>query len=315
MSEAFTEAGHGIQLAYDQLGDPAGVPLVLIAGLSMQLQSWPAEFCELFTGRGYRVIRFDNRDVGRSTHLGFRPPRPMALLRKRWDPRQYDLGDMAADTAGLLDTLGLTSVHLVGASMGGMIAQTVAARYPGRVRSLTSIMSTTGAARVGRPALSTWLLMLSRPPATRAERIERAVRIFRHIGSAGYPFEEELVRAAAAESWDRDPTSDGTGRQLAAIMRSGDRTAEVRTIAAPTLVIHGDRDPMVNPTGGARTAQTIPGARLETIRGMGHDLPLGTWPVIVDLIDTHIRAAEAVPAPTPPAPAATTIRSTDGQEA
>jgi pimeloyl-ACP methyl ester carboxylesterase len=305
MSESFADVGHGIQLAYDQLGDPAGIPLVLIAGLGMQLQSWPAEFCELFTARGYRVVRFDNRDVGRSTHLGFRPPRPMAMLRRHWDPAQYDLADMAADTAGLLDALGLTSVHLVGVSMGGMIAQTVAARYPSRVRSLTSMMSTTGAAHVGRPALSTWLLILSRPPDTRAARIERAVRIFRHIGSAGYPFNEEWVRAAAGESWDRDPTIDGTGRQLAAIMRSGDRTAEVRGITAPTLVVHGDRDLMVNPTGGARTARTIPGARLETIRGMGHDLPVGAWPAIADLIDTHIRTAET----------ATTIRSTDGQEA
>lgn len=305
MSESFADVGHDIQLAYDQSGDPAGIPLVLIAGLGMQLQSWPAEFCELFTARGYRVIRFDNRDVGRSTHLRFAPPKPLAMLRRHWDPSQYDLADMAADTAGLLDTLGLTSVHLVGISMGGMIAQTVAARYPSRVRSLTSMMSTTGAAHVGRPALSTWLLMLARPPATRAARIDRAVRIFRHIGSAGYPFDEEWVRAAAAESWDRDQTIDGTGRQLAAIMASGDRTAEVRTITAPTLVIHGDRDLMINPTGGARTARTIPGARLETIRGLGHDLPVGAWPAIAELIDTHIRAAEP----------ATTIRSTDGQEA
>jgi len=305
VSESFADAGHGIVLAYDQLGDPAGIPLVLIAGLGMQLQSWPAEFCELFTARAYHIVRFDNRDIGRSTHLRFPPPKPVAMLRKRWDPSQYDLADMAADTAGLLDALGLTSVHLVGASMGGMIAQTVAARYPGRVRSLTSMLSTTGAARVGRPALSTWRLMLSRPPATRAERIERSVRIFRHIGSAGYPFDEQWVRAAAGESWDRDPASDGAARQLAAIIKSGDRTAEVRTITAPTLVIHGDRDLMVNPTGGARTARTIPGARLETIRGMGHDLPPGAWPAIVDLIDTHVRAAEA----------ATTIRSTDGQEA
>lgn len=292
--------GRGVRLACEQLGDPAGVPLVLIAGLGMQLHSWPAEFCELLTSRGYLVIRFDNRDVGRSTHFDFPPPRPLAMLRKRWHPQQYELADMAADTAGLLDVLSVSSAHLVGVSMGGMIAQTVAARYPDRVQSLTSIMSTTGAPRVGRPALSTWLMMLSRPARSRAESADRAVRIFRHIGSAGYPFDEKAVRELAELAWDRDPATTGTGRQLGAIMKSGDRTAEVRTVTAPTLVIHGDHDPMVNPTGGARTAQTIPGARLETMPGMGHDLPRGAWPAIVDLIDTHIRTAS--------------VRSNDAQE-
>lgn len=307
MTEALIDVGHGIHLAYDQFGDPAGVPLVLIAGLSLQKLAWPAEFCELLTSRGYHVVRFDNRDIGRSTHLPFAAPRPLAMLRKRWDPDQYELADMAVDTVGLLDVLGLTEVHLVGASMGGMIGQTVAARYPSRVRSLTSMMSNTGAPRVGRPAISTWLMMMSRPARSRAERIDHAVRIFRHIGSAGYPFDEQRVREQAGEAWDRDPASDGPARQLAAILRSGDRSAEVRTITAPTLVIHGDRDLMVNPTGGARTAQTIPGARLVTMPGMGHDLPRGAWARIVDLIDGHIRAAEARPLPT--------IRSTDGQEA
>jgi pimeloyl-ACP methyl ester carboxylesterase len=293
MTESFADVGRGIRLAHEQLGDPAGIPLVLIAGLGMQLHSWPTEFCELLTGRGYRVTRFDNRDVGRSTHTDFPPPRPLAMLTRRWHPRQYELADMAADTAGLLDALALPSAHLVGASMGGMIAQTVAARYPGRVRSLTSVMSTTGAPRVGRPALSTWRLMLSRPPRSRAEYAEREARIFRHIGSAGFPFDERWVREEAEQEWDRDPSTGGAGRQLAAIIRSGDRTAQVRTVTAPTLVIHGDRDLMVNPSGGARTAATIPGARLETIRGLGHDLPRGAWPRLVTLIDDHIQAARA----------------------
>ena len=227
-------------------------------------------------------------------------------MRKHWDPRQYDLAAMAADTAGLLDVLGFPSAHLAGVSMGGMIAQTVAAQYPARVRSLTSIMSTTGARRVGRPAISTWLLMLSRPARSRAESTDRAVRIFRHIGSAEFPFDEQWVRAEAGQAWDRDPSTAGTGRQLAAILRSGDRTAEVRTVTAPTLVIHGDRDPMIHPSGGARTARTIPGARLETIQGMGHDLPRGAWPAIVTLIDEHIRAAEVR--------SAADVRSTDAQE-
>jgi pimeloyl-ACP methyl ester carboxylesterase len=291
---------------------------MLISGLGMQLNCWPTEFCELLADRGYHVVRFDNRDAGRSTHLGFPPPRPFRMATRRWHPDQYDLADMAADTAGLLEALGLAGAHLVGISMGGMIAQTVAARYPGKTWTLTSIMSMTGARRVGRPAPSTWLLMLARPPRDRAEFIDRDVRIFRHIGSAGFPFDEAGVRALAAQSWDRDSSGGtaGTARQLAAIFKSGDRTAEVGTITAPTLVIHGDRDLMVNPTGGARTAQTIAGARLETIKGMGHDLPRDAWPVLVDLIDAHIRATEprtATGAPTATEPR-TVTRSADGQE-
>jgi pimeloyl-ACP methyl ester carboxylesterase len=299
MTETDVDVGRGIRLACEQFGDPAGAPLVLIAGLGMDLNSWPAEFCELFTSRGFLVIRFDNRDVGQSTHLDFPAPRPLAMLRKRWHPRQYLLADMAADTVGLLDAAGLPYAHLVGISMGGMIAQTAAARYPDRVQSLTSIMSTTGAPHVGRPARSTWAMMLSRPPRNRAEFADRAVRIFRHIGSAGYPFDEERVRELAESEWDRDPSTEGTRRQLAAIIRSGDRTGEVRTITAPTLVIHGDRDLMVNPTGGAATARAIAGARLETMPGLGHDLPRGAWPALVNLIDDHIRAAA--------------VRSTDAQ--
>lgn len=292
MTEIISDVGRGMRLAHQQLGDPAGVPLVLIAGLGMQLHSWPDGFCELLTDRGYRVVRFDNRDTGRSAHETFPAPRPLALLRRRWDPRQYTLADMAADTAGLLDELALPSAHLVGASMGGMIAQTVAARYPDRVRSLTSIMSTTGARRAGRPALSTLRLMMSAPPRDGTEYVERAVRMFRHIGSAGFPFDETWIREEATQAWARDPTTGGTGRQLAAILRSGDRTAEVRTVTAPTLVLHGDRDLMVHPSGGARTARTIPGARLETIRGLGHDLPRGAWPTVATLIDEHVSAAE-----------------------
>jgi pimeloyl-ACP methyl ester carboxylesterase len=155
-------------------------------------------------------------------------------------------------------------------------------------------MSTTGARRVGRPALSTWRLMLARPARGRDEFAERAVRMFRHIGSAGYAFDEPDIRALAALAWDRDPSPAGVVRQLAAIFKSGDRTRELRRISAPTLVIHGDRDRMVNPTGGASTAAAIPGARLHTIHGLGHDLPRGAWPEIVELVDAHVRStAEA----------------------
>lgn len=283
--EAVVDVGRGIELCYESTGDPADPPILLIAGLGQQLHSWPDDFVTALAGRGYRVTRFDNRDAGRSTHMDYPPPNPVAMLRGR---NQYHLGDMARDTVGLLDALGHSDAHLVGISMGGMIAQTVAAHYPGRVRTLTSIMSTTGARRLGRPALSTWRRMLSsRPPRTRAEAMERAANMFRHIGSHGFPFDEQAVREAAGIAWDRDPTAGGIVRQLAGILASGDRTAELRHIDVPTLVIHGDRDRMVHPTGGAATARAIPGARLETIDGLGHDLPTGAWTRIIDLITEH----------------------------
>ena len=289
MTMRVIDAGRGISLACEQFGDPGAEPLVLIMGLGQQMNSWPTAFCEQLAARGYRVVRFDNRDSGQSAHMRFRPPGVAALLARRWPAEQYDLTDMAADTAGLLDALGYDDAHLVGASMGGMIAQTVAALWPERVRTLTSIMSTTGARRVGRPALSTWLLMASRPPRNREAAVERSVRMFRHIGSRGFGFDEALVREHAGLAWDRDPSPAGVARQFAAIFRSGDRTAQLRAVTAPTLVIHGDRDRMVNPTGGAATARAITGARLETISGMGHDLPAGAWPHIIDLIGKHAR--------------------------
>ncbi len=289
------DVGRGIQLCYEQIGDPNDPPIVLIGGLGQQLHgSWPTDFVTALAGRGYRVARFDNRDVGRSTHMKYPAPKPLSILRGGNHPLQYHLGDMARDTIGLLDVLGYRDVHLAGISMGGMIAQTVAAHYPGRVRTLTSIMSTTGAPRIGRPAPSTWLLLAtSKPPRTCSEAMERDMAIFRHIGSHGFPFDEQRVCERAAIGWDRDPTSAGTPRQLAAIFRSGDRTAELRHIDVPTLVIHGDRDRMVHPTGGIATARAIRGARLETIRGMGHDLPAGAWERLVELISGHVATAPA----------------------
>jgi pimeloyl-ACP methyl ester carboxylesterase len=287
--EDHVAVGRGIELCYDSFGDAAAPPVLLIAGLGQQKHTWPEELAAAIAERGYRVIRFDNRDVGRSTHANFPKPNPLAILRGGSDKRQYHLGDMARDTVGLLDALGYRDAHLVGVSMGGMIAQTVAAHHPGRVRTLTSIMSNTGAPRIGRPAPSTWWRMATaRPPRDRREAIDGAVRVFSHIGSHGFPFDEGWVREKAGIAWDRDPTSDGVARQLAGIFASGDRTAELRQIDVPTLVIHGDRDRMVHPTGGAATARAIPGARLETIVGMGHDLPAGAWDRILDLITTHL---------------------------
>ncbi len=285
MTEQTVDVGRGISLAYEEFGD--GEPLVLVAGLGQQLHSWPTPFCTQLAERGYRVVRFDNRDVGRSTHLRFRPAKPLASLLGRLPAEQYELADMAEDTVGLLDALGHDSAHLVGVSMGGMIAQTVAAHHPDRVRTLTSIMSTTGARRIGRPALSTMRLLAARPARTRDDAVARALRMFRHIGSHGYSIDEATVRENAGISWDRDPSAAGVGRQLGAILRSGDRTPRLRAVTAPTLVIHGDRDRMVHPTGGAATVRAIAGSRLETIVGMGHDLPKDAWPVLLDLLDAH----------------------------
>ena len=290
--EATVDVGRGIEICYQQFGDPADPPLLLIAGLGQQLHSWPDEFVTTLTARGFLVTRFDNRDVGCSTHMTSRPPNPVAMFRGR---NSYHLGDMARDTVGLMDAIGHTDAHLVGISMGGMIAQTVAAHYPGRVRTLTSIMSTTGAPRLGRPAVSTWRRMLTaRPPRTRAEAMDRAANMFRHIGSHGFPFDEQAVREAAGIAWDRDPTNGGIVRQLAGIFASGDRTAELAHIDVPTLVIHGDRDRMVHPTGGAATARAISGARLRTVDGLGHDLPAGAWMGVIDLITEHATLKEPV---------------------
>jgi len=285
--ERFADVGRGITLCYEEIGDAGGRPLLLVMGLGQQLHAWPLGFCRALAERGFRVVRFDNRDIGRSTHLDYRPPSVLALLAGRIPARQYHLGDLARDTAGLLTALEVPAAHVVGVSMGGMIGQTLAAHYPDRVLTLTSIMSNTGARRTGRPAASTWRLLLAAPPRTRQAAMDASARMFRHIGSHGFPFDEEAVRAVAGEAWDRDPTTAGVARQLAGIVASGDRTQELRLIDAPTLVVHGDRDRMVHPSGATATARAIPHARLVTIPGMGHDLPEGVWPRLVDLITEH----------------------------
>jgi pimeloyl-ACP methyl ester carboxylesterase len=291
-SEQLCDVGGEITLCYQRLGDPADPTILLIAGLGQQLVMWSDELCSGLVERGFEVVRFDNRDVGRSTHPGVRPPSLPRLLSRRLPRRQYDLGDMARDAAGLIDALELAPVHVVGASMGGMIGQTLAARHPELVASLTSLMSTTGERRKGQPALSTYRMIMRRPATQRDAYADGAVRIFRHIGSRGYPFDEERVREIALRSFDRGHQPAGAMRQLAAIVKSGDRTRELRSIRAPTLVIHGDFDLLVNPSGGAATAAAIPGARLETIEGMGHDLPEQLRPRLIELIVDHADAAE-----------------------
>jgi pimeloyl-ACP methyl ester carboxylesterase len=289
---------NGLELCYQEMGDPDGEPLLLVMGLATQMIAWDEEFCGMLAERGFRVVRFDNRDIGRSTKFKAAGlPGKLDLFIGRRGTAPYLLRDMAADTFGLMDHLGIESAHLVGASMGGMIVQTAAIERPERVRSLTSIMSTTGSRRVGHPSYKTFGLLLGNPPREREAAIERVVKTFKVIGSPGYPFEEERVREIAGRSFDRGHSEAGIARQLYAITASGDRTPALRKLAVPALVIHGKRDPLVNPSGGRATAKAIPGARLKMIDGMGHDLPRALWPTFVEEIDTNAaRAPEGAPA-------------------
>jgi pimeloyl-ACP methyl ester carboxylesterase len=263
-----------------------------VMGLGTQLIHWDLELCERFAERGFHVIRFDNRDAGRSTYVDAPVPnvrRAMAGLRI---DAPYLLDDMADDAFGLLDHLGIEAAHVAGASMGGMIAQTMAIRRPERVLSLTSIMSTTGERRAGRPKLRVWGVLLRRAPRDKDAAVEYFVRVFRMIGSKGFPADEDRIRALAAEAFDRGHSPAGTGRQLAAIMASGDRTDRLRGLRVPTLVFHGRDDPLVPFRGGRATADAIPGARLIAIPGMGHDLPRQVWPQLVDAVaETAARAS------------------------
>jgi pimeloyl-ACP methyl ester carboxylesterase len=251
----------------------------------MQMIAWEDDFCALFADRGFHVVRFDNRDAGRSTDIGRpRPPGIKELATRRFDPAQYTLADMAEDTANLLRELDLAPAHVVGASLGGMVAQTLAARHPDVVRTLTSIMSTTGNRWRGQPALGTYRYLLRAAPREREAFIERSEQIFTFIGSPGFDQDAEAVRRRAGKSYDRGTNAAGTGRQLGAVLKSGDRTKEVARITAPTLVMHGTADKMVRPSGGEATAKAIPGAELMRIEGMGHDLPRQVWPRVVDAV-------------------------------
>lgn len=293
-AELFVDLPAGPRICYRVDGPADGTPLVLIAGLGLDLTSWPQRLIDGFTERGFRVVRLDNRDAGRSSRIGTPPPSRLRQLFARPRPDAYDLADMAADTVGLLDHLGLKRVQLLGMSMGGMIAQIVAARHPDRVDSLTSIFSTTGARRVGKPARSTLVRMAKGPTHTVEESVERHLWMLRHIGSASFPPDDDLERAWAAGLWERGGgarAKEGRPRQISAIHASGDRTAELRRITAPTLVIHGDSDRMVHVSGGRATAAAIPGARYVEIDGMGHHIAPGLIDRLVAMATEHITTA------------------------
>jgi pimeloyl-ACP methyl ester carboxylesterase len=284
MAESFCRVGD-IEICFETFGDPAEPALLLVMGLGTQMLGWHEDFCKNLAGRGFHVIRYDNRDIGRSTILSSAPvPTLGQILRRDKRAASYSLGEMAADGVGLLDHLEIERAHLVGVSMGGMIAQTIAARRPERVLSLTSIMSSTGSRWRGQPALRSYRQFLRPASTDRATYIAQTAALFDIIGSPGFERDDDDLRALLGAMHDRGHDPGSVTRQLAAILASGDRTAELRRITAPTLVIHGNRDRLVNKSGGRATARAIPGARLLMIEGMGHDLPRGAWPQLIDAI-------------------------------
>ena len=290
---------NGIGIEYDTFGSADAEPVLLIMGLGTQMTAWTPAFCERLAAHGHYVIRFDNRDIGLSTkldhlpvpgHFGFL----VSLIFRRPVKAPYSLADMAKDATGLLDALGIPAAHIVGASMGGMIGQLLACHHPERVRSLTSVMSTSGARGLPRARRDvTRQVFMSRPPANDREAlVQHLVRTRKLIGSPGYPRTDEEWREVVVSALERSFYPPGFGRQLAAVIADGSRVSRLRTIRVPTLVIHGKDDPLVPVEHGMDTARHIPGARLEIIDGMGHDLPPPLDETLTSLIAAHARSTE-----------------------
>jgi pimeloyl-ACP methyl ester carboxylesterase len=291
-------AANGVQLEVEDHGPASGEPLVLIMGLGMQLLGWHEDFVDALVQRGFRVIRFDNRDIGlsqRFDELGV-PNLPLLAFRAAMGlpvTSAYRLADMAADTAALLDALNIPAAHICGASMGGMIGQHLALEHPGRVKSLTLMMTTSGARRLPQPSLKVRSAMIARPPRpwNVDQLVEHYTRLYRIIGSPGFPSDEQMLRPRIELSVRRSYRPRGVARQLAAIVADGDRSRWLGRIERPTLVLHGRDDPLVPVAAAHDLAAKIPGARLEIIDGWGHDLPAPLWPRFVQLIeDTAVRA-------------------------
>lgn len=289
--ELFAPVATGVELCYRTYGDPSGEPMLLVMGLGSPLNWWDPELCSMLARRGYFVIVFDNRDVGRSTKVPGRVTRGMLVraftgLRTR---APYSLTDMSRDAFGLLDHLAIDRAHLVGVSMGGMIVQTMAVEEPQRVRSLTSIMSTTGRRTVGwqHPRLFPVLLRPVRPG--REAYAASSIAMWHLIGSPGYPRPEADTRAIAEETFDRGLSASGTLRQMMAVLTQPDRTRRLRGLRVPTLVVHGLADKMVHVSGARATAAAVPGAELLLVEGMGHDLPPELFATFADAIDRTAR--------------------------
>lgn len=281
---------NGIQIEYDTFGDRSSPALLLIMGGGSQMIYWEAEFCELLAKKGCFVIRFDNRDIGLSTKFeeaGI--PDMMAAMKGEPVIPAYTLEDMADDAVGLLDALGIEKAHVCGASVGGMIAQVISYRHPERVLSLTSIMSSTGNPELPQIKPEILAEVYKPVPDERETYIEHQLRMWRKLWSPGFPFEEERLRTLMAESYDRSYYPQGMARQSAAVLAHGYQRPLIASIKAPTLVIHGDKDPFMSVEGGKETAELIPGAKLLIIDGMGHDMPKGAWQTITDAISNHIK--------------------------
>jgi pimeloyl-ACP methyl ester carboxylesterase len=291
MPEQVCTVAGDVDVCYETFGDPSQPALLLTMGLATQMIGWHEDFCRALADRGFHVIRYDNRDVGRSTSMGGRAPTLLQLLRRDKRAAAYTLEDMAGDGIGLLDHLEIERAHVMGASMGGMIAQTMAAHHHDRVLSLVSMMANTGARWSGEPSPRLYPVLLKPAPRDRDAYLDHAVWVFSKIGSPGFPPDEADLRALAGQSFDRGINPAGTGRQLAAIIASGDRTPLLRTISVPTLVIHGKQDRLVPLSGGRATARAIPGSRLLIIDGMGHDIPRGAWPRVLDAIEQNAARA------------------------
>jgi pimeloyl-ACP methyl ester carboxylesterase len=291
---------NGIELCYEIFGDAEAEPMLLIMGLGAQMIHWDDDFCRQMAARGFRVIRFDNRDIGKSSRMsGGKRLGAVELLKLKFlkipVTAPYKLSDMAQDVIGLMDTLRIKSAHLVGVSMGGMIAQEIAITFPERVRSLTSIMSTTGNPKIPPPTREATAVLMAPPPATEEEYYARFAHTWKVLRVGSFPEDEALDRSRAERTFARGLNPAGVGRQLRAILASGSRKERLRSVKAPTLVIHGTVDPLVRPEGGKDTAASIPGAKLLMVEGMGHALPIPMWPQIIDAIDRHAHAASAKP--------------------
>ncbi|MGO4678392.1 alpha/beta fold hydrolase [Microbacterium sp. 2MCAF23] len=287
--DQFVTLPSGVRICFRDAGTISDPAIMLIGGLGEDLTFWTDSVVDALVARGFRVVSLDNRDVGQSSFATTPPPAVWRQVLARPRPDGYTLADMAQDAIGVLDHLDLDQVHLVGRSMGGMIAQTIAATQPGRILSLTSIYSTTGSRKVGQPAWSTIRLLMGPDSCDRTDAVRDHLRITRHIAGAAYPIDDAAEAAIAAQGWDRAAgnLAAGGARQIQAIQLSGDRTAQLSRITAPTLVINGDRDLMVAETGGAATARAIRGAQHVVIPGMGHHMPESLVETITGYIAQH----------------------------
>jgi len=290
-------SANGIRLEVEDHGSPAGEPLLLVMGLGMQLLGWHEDFVAQLVERGFRVIRYDNRDIGLSQtfdHLGV-PNLIVESLRHRLGlavRSPYTLADMASDAIGILDSLGIASAHVCGASMGGMIAQHMAHRAPSRVKSLTLMMTSSGARRLPAPSLKVQKALISRPPSHTLEGIvEHYVKLYALIGSPAYPTDAEWLRERFSLSVRRSYRPAGTARQMIAIAADGDRSRLLGAIGMPTQIVHGEADPLVPVAAGRDLKAKIPAAAIDLIAGMGHDLPRALWPrFVADIAEAAARA-------------------------